>query len=84
MLPLLAGTVKRAIVPATTPTPKPARRDGYLMKARTAQVESIVTGSMGVPRGPVIPAVNGTVMARKARTDGIRWRVRVDLAGERC
>jgi hypothetical protein len=51
MLPLLAGTVKRAIVPATTPTPKPARRDGYLMKARTAQVESIVTGSMGVPPG---------------------------------
>jgi hypothetical protein len=48
------------------------------------QVEGAEVLSVVVPSGPGRTVVNGTLVARQVRTGGMRWRVPIDLAGERC
>jgi hypothetical protein len=65
MLPLLAGAVKRAI--AGTMTPCSQSQIGHychLRGWRTAQVEAELALSVAVRWGPVMTAVNGTLVAR--------------------
>lgn len=86
MLPLLATAVKRAI--AGTMTLCSQSQIGavcHLRRRPTKQVEGTEVLSMVVRPGPGRTVVNGTLVARQARTGGIRWwRVPIDLAGERC
>ena len=47
-------------------------QDRYLRRRRTAQVEAALVLSVIIPWGPVRTAVNGTVVARPARTTLVR------------